>query len=72
MREEWIRQSRRVAATEDPVNSWLPSDLGTVCAASLIAETIAWWVSKPVGAYSVDEVAELMFRLLSTAVMAPD
>lgn len=72
MREEWLRQSQRVAATETPVNSWLPSDLGTICAASLIAETLAWWLSQPDGAYSVDAIAAILHRLLVGSVIAPD
>jgi AcrR family transcriptional regulator len=72
MREEWVRQSQLVAAAEVPVNSWLPSELGTICAATLIAETLAWWVAQPPGARSVEEVATLLLRLLSGSVIAPD
>jgi AcrR family transcriptional regulator len=72
MREEWLRQSRSVAAKEPPVNSWLPTELGTIAAASLIAETLAWWVAQPPGAFSVDHVASILFRLLTTSIMAPD
>jgi AcrR family transcriptional regulator len=72
MREEWVRQSRRVAAVEGPANSWLPSDLGTVCAASLIAETVAWWVGQPRSAYSVDEAAAILLRLLTSSIIVPD
>lgn len=72
MREEWVRQSQVVAAQEDPINSWLPADLGTVCAATLIAETIAWWVAKPADYFGVDEVAEILMRLLTTSIIAPD
>ena len=72
MREEWLRQSRKVAASETPVNSWLPPDLGTLCAATLIAETLAWWVRQPMGTYRVDEVAAILYRLLTTSIMAPD
>jgi len=72
MREEWVRQSKRVAATEAPVNSWLPTDLGTICAATLIAETLAWWVGKPDGEISVDQIATILMRLLTTSIIAPD
>jgi AcrR family transcriptional regulator len=72
MRAEWIRQSKEVAAKEPPVNSWLPMDLGTVCAATLIAETLAWWVAQPRDAYSVNDVAGILLRLLTTSIMAPD
>jgi AcrR family transcriptional regulator len=72
MREEWVRQSQAVAALEAPVNSWLPTELGTVCAATLIAETLAWWVGQPEDAYSVDQVAGILHRLLVTSIIAPD
>lgn len=72
MREEWVRQSMRVAASEQPVNSWLPTDLGTICAATLIAETLAWWVDRPAGEISVDQIAAILMRLLTTSIIAPD
>jgi AcrR family transcriptional regulator len=72
MREEWVRQSLLVAANEAAINSWLPKELGTICAATLIAETLAWWVAQPPGAQSVDTVSGLLLRLLSGSVMAPD
>ena len=71
MREEWLRQSRLVADVEAPVISWLPVDLATISAASLIAETVAWWVAQPAGHYSVDEVANILFRSLSHFIAAP-
>ena len=72
MREEWVRLSLRVAAVEAPLNSWLPTELGTICAATLIAETMAWWVAQPEDAYSVDEIAAIVSRLLASSIMAPD
>jgi hypothetical protein len=72
MREEWLHQSRIVAAAETPINSWLPPALGTICAATLIAETLAWWVGQPEKAYSPEEIARILHRLLTTSIMAPD
>jgi AcrR family transcriptional regulator len=72
MREEWVRQSRAVAAKVPPVHSWMPAELGTVCAATLIAETVAWWLAQPEGAYSVDEMAGILFRLLTSSLITPD
>lgn len=69
MREEWVRQSRLVAASEAPVTSWLPVELGTICAASLIAETLAWWLAQPPSAYSVDDVAQIMLRILTSSII---
>ena len=72
MREEWVRQSMQVAMTEEPVNSWLPTDLGTICAATLIAETLAWWVNQPADSVSIDQISSILLRLLTGSVMAPD
>ncbi len=72
MRAEWVRSSKEVAAGERPLNSWLPPELGSVCAATLIAETLAWWVSQPHGKYGANDVADILIRLLSTSIMAPD
>lgn len=72
MREEWLRVSMVVAKDEKPINAWLPAELGTICAASLIAETLAWWVGQPEETYSVSEIARILYRLVSTSIMAPD
>lgn len=72
MREEWLRQSQAVAAKEAPVNSWLPFELGTICASTLIAETLAWWVAQPEDAYDVEQVAAILYRLLVTSIISPD
>ncbi len=72
MREEWLRQSMKVAEAETPINSWLPPELGSICAATLIAETLAWWVAQPEGKYSVDRIATILQRLLMTSIIAPD
>lgn len=72
MREEWLYRSQLVAAQEPPVNSWLPKELGTICAATLIAETLAWWVAQPEDAYSVEAVAQILYRLLVTSIISPD
>ena len=65
MKEEWLRQSKMVAATVPPANSWLPPELGTVCASTLIAESLAWWVAQPAGAYSVEVFSDILFRLVT-------
>ena len=61
-----------MAAAEAPINSWLPPELGTICAATLIAETLAWWVGQPEKAYSSEAVAGILHRLLTSSIMAPD
>ncbi len=70
MRSEWLRHARIVAETRESVASWLPKELGTICSTSLIVETVAWWLSQPDGAYAIDEVAEMLDRLVTRSTMA--
>ncbi|MET0180277.1 MAG: TetR/AcrR family transcriptional regulator, partial [Novosphingobium sp.] len=72
MRQEWVRQAKAVESAERPaVPSWLPSELATVCAATFIAETLAWWVAQPAGKFGVDEVARILMRQVTT-LMTPE
>lgn len=61
MRAAWVSHSMKVAQVEGQGDSWLPMKLGTVYAATLIAETIAWWVAQPPGSQSIDEVDDILF-----------
>lgn len=70
MREEWLRHARMVAETRAQVASWLPKELGTICSTSLIVETIAWWLTQPCGAYSTEQVADILHRLISASTLA--
>jgi AcrR family transcriptional regulator len=72
MRKEWLIQSRKVASTRQPMNDWLPVDLGTICSVSLIVETISWWLAQPRDAYSVDEIAHILGRLIEFATVRGD
>jgi hypothetical protein len=72
MREEWLRQARIVAETREPVASWLPKELGTICSTSLIVETVAWWLTQPEGAYSADQVAGILERLIAGSTLVRD
>lgn len=70
MREEWLRNAQRVAAQRKPANTWLPMELGIVCSVSLIADTLSWWLAQSAGAHSVDEVAAMLDRLVTTSTMS--
>jgi AcrR family transcriptional regulator len=67
MREELLRLSRNVAAVRAPQRAWLPTELAVICTVSLIFETLAWWLGKPVGAFSVEQVAQILHRLVAAA-----
>jgi AcrR family transcriptional regulator len=72
MRAEWLRQARIVAETRHPVGSWLPKELGTICSTSLIVETVSWWLAQPEGAWSADEIAAVLHRLVASSTLAVD
>lgn len=69
MREEWLRQSTIAAQPRPRGESWLPTELGVLCAATLIAETLGWWLAQPKDAYGVDAVADILYRLVSSSVL---
>jgi len=67
MRAEWLRYTRMVTGPA-PVDSWLPSELGTICTTSLIVETIAWWLRPEQGAWAPDAIADILHRLVMTSI----
>lgn len=69
MREEWVRQSMLVAEKEKHADTWLPWDLGVVCAATLMAETLAWWLNQPPGKIGVDQISAILHRLLTETLI---
>jgi AcrR family transcriptional regulator len=72
MREEWLRQARIVSETRESVSSWLPKELGTICSTSIIVETIAWWLTQPAEAWSPEEIASILHRLIASSTLAGD
>lgn len=72
MREEWLYRARQVAEAHDAVASWLPKDLGTICSVTIIIETVSWWLSQEPGAFSAQEIAAILQRLLVASVLASD
>ena len=65
MRAALLGISRDLAPDRAPSDHWLPTDLATICAVSLIVETLAWWLAQPAEAYSVAAVAAILDRLTS-------
>lgn len=70
MREEWLRQSMKEAANDHGAPAWLPKELGTICASSIIAETLAWWLGQPRGKYSAEDMSITLMRLLGWSLGA--
>lgn len=67
MRAEWLRVTRMVTSPA-PANSWLPSELGTICTTSLIVETISWWLRQENSTWLPDAVADIIHRLVTTSI----
>jgi|HubBroStandDraft_1064217.scaffolds.fasta_scaffold00143_35 AcrR family transcriptional regulator len=65
MRDELLRLSRQVAVGRAPQDGWLPVELAVGCAVGLIVDTLRWWLKQPPGAFTVDQVAQILDRLLS-------
>jgi AcrR family transcriptional regulator len=64
MRDELLRLSRNIAVDRAPSESWLPLELAVTCSVSLIFETLAWWLAPAHGAVGVEQVADVLDRLL--------
>lgn len=71
MRAELLRISRGVAADRAPPDAWLPVELAVNCSVSLIFETLAWWLAQTTDTASIEQVARILHRLLSS-VQQPD
>ncbi len=67
MRAEWLRFTRMVTGPAS-ADSWLPSELGTICTTSLIVETISWWLRQEKGAWQPDRIADIIHRLVTTSI----
>ncbi len=64
MREELLRLSREVARERAPKEHWIPVELAVNCTVSLTFETLAWWLTQPAEAFSIEKVAEILNRLV--------
>lgn len=70
MRDEWLRRAKVVAEEREPIGSWLPKELGTICSVSLIADTLSWWLAQPADAYSVEQVSQILDRLVTKSTLS--
>lgn len=71
MREELMQLSISVAAEFTEYPTWLPQDLSIICSTTLIVETLSWWLKLEDGDYSSDQVAQILYDLVESAVIAP-
>ena len=63
LREEFIRQARDVVGKVEDGASWLPADLGVIYGTGATIDLLAWWLAQD-GAYSADEIAAILNRLV--------
>ncbi|WP_395396982.1 TetR/AcrR family transcriptional regulator [Novosphingobium sp. BL-8A] len=72
MREEWLKKAKAVAAEREPLGSWLPKDLGTICSVAIIVETLSWWLDQPRESFTISDIAGYLHKLLSKSTLAAD
>jgi AcrR family transcriptional regulator len=63
MRNEFLRLSRKIAATRAHVNDWPPSDISTILVVSSTVELVSWWLQqkKPL---PIEAVATIYERVI--------
>jgi AcrR family transcriptional regulator len=63
MRNEFLRLSRKIAATRAHVNNWPPSDISTILVVSSTVELVSWWLQqkKPL---PIEAVATIYERVI--------
>jgi AcrR family transcriptional regulator len=63
VREEFIRQARKLPREFAVPESWLPADLGVVYGTGGTIDLLAWWLSQE-EAYSPEQIAGILNRLI--------
>lgn len=64
MRTTLLGIARDLAPGRAASDYWFPTDLATICAVSLIVETLAWWLAQPADGFTVEAVAVILHRLI--------
>lgn len=64
MREEMLNISMEYTNALATRPAWPPTDLGVIYSVTTVLETLGWWLSQPVGRYSVEDVATILDRVL--------
>jgi AcrR family transcriptional regulator len=63
VREEFIRQARRLPENEAVERPWLPSDLAVAHGTGSTIDILAWWLAQE-QEYRPDEIATILHRLV--------
>jgi AcrR family transcriptional regulator len=67
IRQEFMRQSMKRGTAAMPPSTWVPAELGVNFGVAATLEIFDWWLRKP-NAFSVDEVAEVLDRLVVSPI----
>lgn len=70
LRSEFIRLAKEGAA-RIRTNEWIPVELGAVYGVSATIEILSWWLREPTGAYTAEQVAEFLDRLVVAPATSP-
>ena len=70
LRAEFIRLAVKGASSQRS-SDWLPVELGAVYGVAACIEILAWWLRRPAGEYSAEQVAEFLDRLVVAPATAP-
>ncbi len=70
LRAEFIRLAKE-GATKIRADDRLPVELGAVSGVAATIEILAWWLRQPVDAYSAEDVAEFLDRLVVAPATSP-
>jgi AcrR family transcriptional regulator len=71
MREEFLRQARQIPTMPAKHTTWLPDDLKMVYGVGATVEILAWWLRSAEG-YGIEEVAEILDRLVISPTLQTD
>jgi len=70
LRAEFIRLAQESAA-QVRSSEWIPVELGAVYGVTATIEILAWWLRRPAGEYTPEQVAEFIDRLVVAPATAP-
>jgi AcrR family transcriptional regulator len=71
LRQEFIRQARRLPRDHLAGKSWLPDDLGVVYGAGATIDLLAWWLGQQ-DFYSPEQIASILHRLVIAPLVGGD
>ena len=71
LRAEFIRLAQEAAANVRS-NEWIPVEHGAVYGVTATIEILTWWLRRPAGEYTPEQVAEFIDRLVVAPATGPE